>query len=492
MIFDSVGADVLYNLIQTNRMPYLRKYICNRAAVVNNCFTSIPTNTVPGHYAILTGTYADKHHLPAMKFWNLKEMRYRDYSGLSIFDMLKQDFNSQIKMIYEFFPYSEGFTLSSFAKGANYTYLIKTRMILFYLIQKLDYKIVLLHSMKTFIRHLRKNSNGLYVLWLPISDLISHEKGPDSPEFLHHLEEIDQILFKRLFEGHKNWEGLIKLGLAESTYFAITADHGSFVIQEQSELIQNLKPIPLRIKNKQASLKTLNQTDVLVAYTDGFGTLYLRNPITKSWKDKIEYSQLTNYLTPNGPVNFIDYLLKLPSVSHVFVKKPERDSFSYLIFSQEGLSQIQKKIESPASLLLSYQVLSGKDPLSFNGLPKVEPLMDSAFHPFQQWLNAISETNYPMILDQIPRLFACETMGDILFMGKEGYSFTKKEKRGTHDTGVFKCSRVPLIMAGPSIKPITIPTARTVDIVPTLLYLLNKTADFQQFDGRVLKEIMQI
>ncbi|HUY00271.1 MAG TPA: alkaline phosphatase family protein [Candidatus Deferrimicrobium sp.] len=492
MIFDHVRADILYNLIQTNQMPYLKKYIFDRAATVENCFTSFPTNTIPGHLAILTGCYADKHHVPAMKFWNLSQMTFRDYSGLDIFNLLQDEYNEKIPMIYEFFSKSEAFTASSFAKGANFTYLNKMRMIFFYILQMaIGYKTILIHSLKTFLRHFKKNiSGGIFVLWLPISDLIGHNKGPTSPEFIQHLVEIDQMLFRILFEGYKGWEGLNKLGLSESSYFIITADHGGFPVRMKSELIKDLKLLPLQIKHKQASLQSLNKCDLLIAYTDGFGILYVKNPLTKNWQDKVEYPQLLAYPTPNNSVNLINYLLKIPTISHVFVKRKDLSSLSYMVFSSEGTSQIQRKIADHARLI-SYQVLSDKDPLGYLNNPKMDNLIDGAFHSFTEWSAVLPETNYPTLVDQIPRLFDCETMGDVLFMGKEGASFTAKEKGGTHDTGVFICSRVPLIIAGPSIKHGTIATARTVDIVPTLLSLLKKPVDFSEFDGRVLSEMVQ-
>ncbi|NVM55120.1 MAG: hypothetical protein HWN66_15550, partial [Candidatus Helarchaeota archaeon] len=311
-----------------------------------------------------------------------------------------------------------------------------------------------------------------------------------SREFIHHLQEIDRVLFKVLFEGYERWEGLKNLGLSDSTYFIITADHGGFPIQAKSELIQDLKKLPLRMKNKQASQKVLKQCNLLVAYTDGFANLYVRNPSTKNWKDKVDYSQIIAYPTSNGAINLIKLLLKIPTVSHLFIMNRELKSPTYQVFTRDGASQIQRKIENKKTLI-SYQVLSGNDPFDYSGKPKIDQLIGGAYHPFDEWFRVLSDTNYPVMLDQIPRIFDCETGGDILMMGKEGYSFSKQRKKGTHDTGTAICTRVPLIIAGPSIKHITIPIARTVDIVPTLLYLLNKTTNFSQFDGRILTEIIK-
>ena len=365
IIMDGVRADVLYDSIQSHRMPYLEKYIFNQAAVVENCFTCFPTNTVPGHLAILTGCYADKHHLPHMKFWNLSQMKYRDYSGLDIFNLL-DEYNSSVKMLYEFFDKkkSYAFTLSNFAKGSNYAYLGKPRMVFFYLMQKiLGPKIILLQSLKTFLRYLKNNTKGsLFVLWLPVSDEIGHAKGPTSPELLYHLQEVDQLFFKALFEGYKGWDGLIKTGLQDSTYFFITADHGGYPIQTESELIQDLKFLPLQIKNKQVSSKTVNRCDALIAYTDGVANFYVRNPVSRNWGDGIEYHQLVQYPTPQGSINLIEQLLTIPTISHVFAREPNVGAESYLVQSQSGKSRIQRKIED-GKILTSYQILSGSDPL---------------------------------------------------------------------------------------------------------------------------------
>ncbi len=486
-IFDSVGAGLLYNFININQMPYLKKYVFDRAAIAENCFTSFPTNTIPGHLAILTGKYADKHHLATMRFWNLSKKRYRDYSGIEIFKLLQDEFNPEVKMIYEYFSENEAFTSSNFAKGAKYVYLNRPRMIFYYLMQKLTYKIVLVQSLKTFLRHLQKKPTGtLYVIWLPVTDLLSHTYGPSSIQFQNHLKEIDQLFFRVLFEGSGKWKGLNQLGLNESTYFFLTADHGSFDISEKSVLIHHLNSGPIRVLNKRVSPNKLENYNFLIGYTDGFASLYVKNPISKHWNDKAEFDHLLAYPSSTGPIDLIQFILNIPSVSHVFVKKQD----SYLIFSSEGQSQIQRKIDN-GTIMLCYKILSGKDPLLYEENSDLIPFLDGNFHPFHEWFGPLSKTNYPMILDQIPRLFDCKTMGDILFMGKEGHSFDLKNEKGTHDTGTKICAHVPLIMAGPKIKHMTIPNARTVDIVPTILYLLNKKADFKEFDGRILREIIE-
>ena len=497
MILDQVRADILYKLIQEKKMPYFEKYIFNRAAVVENCFTCFPTNTMPGHLGILTGTYSNQHHISHMRFWNRSQLpfKFRDYSGLEIFKMLEDEFNPDVKMLYEYFNYSEAFTTSNFAKGASYTYLTKLRTIIFYLIQKINYRPVLKRSLKTFLKHFKQNiakdlAEILYVLWLPISDLIGHKHGPESDEFTQHLIEIDGILFKILFEGYKDWPGLVNLELMDSTYFIITADHGSFTITNRSELITDLKKLSLNIQNKQISLKDFDKYDLLVAYTDGFANLYIRNPTTRNWTDKIEYSQILTYPSSDGPLNLINSLLEIPTVSHIFVKDDTNQPSSYLVISRKGTGQIRRKFEDQKPLI-SYQVQSGDDPLDYSQNTNMKALLDGNFHPFKEWLPALTKTQYPVLLDQVPRIFDCDNSGDILFMGKEGHSFSKKKEKGTHDTGTAICTRVPLIIAGPTIKNITIPVARTVDIVPTILHLLKKPVDFTQFDGRILSEIIQ-
>ncbi len=497
MILDQVRADILYKLIQTNQMPYFKKYIYDRGAVVENCFTCFPTNTMPGHIAILTGTYSDKHHISHMRFWNRSKLpfQFRDYSGLEIYNLLEDEFNPDIKMLYEYFDYSEAFTTSNFAKGADYTYLKKLRTIIFYLIQKINYKPILKRSLKTFLKrfkqnHIKNMSEILYVLWLPISDLIGHSLGPESNEFTQHLIEIDEFLFKILFEGNKDWPGLVNLDLMDSTYFIITADHGSFTIKDKSELITDLRKWPLSIQKKQISLKDFDKYDLLVAYTDGFANLYVRNPDTRNWMDKIQYSQIMNYPSSEGSLNLINSLLEIPTVSHVFVKDDTDQPISYLVLSSKGTGKIKRKMED-GKPLVSYQIQSDEDPLEYNQVSDLRSFLDGNFYPFDQWLPALSKTQYPVLLDQVPRIFDCDNSGDILFMGKEGYSFSKKKEKGTHDTGTAICTRVPLIIAGPSVKPGSIPTARTVDIVPTILHLLNKDIDFSQFDGRILSEIIK-
>jgi len=89
--------------------------------------------------------------------------------------------------------------------------------------------------------------------------------------------------------------------------------------------------------------------------------------------------------------------------------------------------------------------------------------------------------------------FRAPRAGDLAIFASPGWDFLSPNRAGHGGLRAYDDMHVPLLLAGPGVPHKTIPAARTVDLVPTLLQLLKtdnpghavKNSP-QKFDGQSL------
>jgi hypothetical protein len=107
--------------------------------------------------------------------------------------------------------------------------------------------------------------------------------------------------------------------------------------------------------------------------------------------------------------------------------------------------------------------------------------MDNKFHTPKEWLEHTYHIDYPIYPELLPRHFknprgadiVISTKGTVVYEIKQGVQ--KKPNPFVHDIGSRNCTIVPLLLGGsPEIPTNEISFCKTIDIVPTLLKLINK------------------
>ncbi len=123
--------------------------------------------------------------------------------------------------------------------------------------------------------------------------------------------------------------------------------------------------------------------------------------------------------------------------------------------------------------MYSYQVIDGADPLGYDsGLPN-KKLLDGRYHSGRQWLKATATSKYPDLPVQISEVFDSVRAGDLMIFAAAGWDFNPGTIGG-HGSVLAADMQVPMFFAGPGIKPgSTIYTARTADIAPTVIGMLE-------------------
>ncbi len=284
----------------------------------------------------------------------------------------------------------------------------------------------------------RKCLADLIVYWKTGTDTKSHSYGPNHPEVRIETEEAIQKLADtiRFYRSHTN----------KPLYVVITADHSQSEVHQYSDLVEKLEKFSRTRKLKFASRdnrhhpEKLNNADIIIANNDRAAFIYI---FKKDVQDDV-----------------IGILEKC-------------DSIDLIIYRDKELKVIQVHEDGASS--------------------KPEAVKTFFQSPKRQ-------EKYPNAVERIEGLIEGEKWGDIAVSLKDGYTLDpaarddleigwflkdKENRRGDHGGLNAEDSIVPLLIWGPDIRKEKIPrpTARTVDIAPTIARMLGKK---HECDGDVL------
>ena len=145
---------------------------------------------------------------------------------------------------------------------------------------------------------------------------------------------------------------------------------------------------------------------------------------------------------------------------------------------------------------------SRKDTIDKNEYQDIQKFL-SEYHTFEEWLNATYKTEYPaapflfakhLFWDESLKKLAPTMDPDFIIVPNKGWSLDNiKWASTTHGYPNYESMHIALFITGPGImknavieKPHSI-----VDITPTVLYILDKEYNENQFDGMAIKEIFE-
>ncbi len=138
---------------------------------------------------------------------------------------------------------------------------------------------------------------------------------------------------------------------------------------------------------------------------------------------------------------------------------------------------------------ISYRVTAGHDPLGWAGqVPQA--LLDGQSADGRTWLAATARTEMPDLPEQIVTYFQSRRAGDIAVFAAPGWDFEDVNRAGHGGLRADDDMHVPLLIAGPGVPHGHLKTARSVDLMPTLLDLLGRPVP-RGLDGKSLLRAFQ-
>ena len=503
-------------------LPNIRRRFCDGGVRVERATTSVPAITYAAIATLLTGVGPGRHQIVGNRWFDPDARLFRNYATIEHYRDVNTDFETPT--IYERIdPAASVSVQAAHRRGvtkniANWA--LSGTMWFFG-----DFTAVDKLTASSIWRITRwANRQGrwptLLTLYFPGLDSVGHEVSPSSTKF-------------RWAVWHADWQvgrvcdWLERQGLLETTYLVLVSDHGMIDVRPEGfiDLVALVRDgWGRRVTDEMRQDGSFEQRarfydafDTVVAHQDGRGaSLHFRGPAgwdTPPSPDLVEAVlhsppedlrlwnirgvELVAYLAstngePVGTGVFGDKSAQQPpslsgrgwgrveSSDALHLRPPSKQAIAssgrleVVLRSAAGSARILTQ-PGPGGDEFAYVPDDG-DVLGYLADPDLAAFVAAGFHPSRAWLAATADQRLPDVVPHLPPLLHVRRAGQVVVFAAPGYSFVREA--GGHG-GLDRDERLmTFLLAGPGIEPGTvIATARSVDLVPTLLDLLGVEYD---------------
>ena len=515
IVIDGAKADVWKRYAMDGRLPNIKRLFIDDGVWVEHASTVFPTITGAGLPAVLTGTVPGRHGIPSLYFFDRAAMRYPVlYLPLEALDWNRW-LSPRVKTIWEYFPGdNDAIAIGpALTRGAD-------SVIPF--IWNVNYKPMEYRAkLRLGLRRIKRGLFGgrparITVAYNGWFDHMEHLLGATAPEMNEHYRAVDALVAEavRLFEETMdNRERAI--GRPVERFVALVSDHGHQEIRTVYPIDEYVRgTMGARILDKAwtklfgvkltGSIPTdFEDREIVVAAGEGHALLYFPTPVMRpdgtgverlDWARRPGLRRLRDY--PYGD-DRVDVIAEATAFEDAvsFVVGKDWDTGEVHVFSHLGESVITREGDLPTRALYRYEVVDGEDPLGFAEDPRVRQLLDGRFHHADDWQMATYLTEYPDAPVQLVQAFDLEARAPDLYISAAPFvsigDLVDGDQSASKHGGLTKDESWAVVaFHGTGISPTTVQVARNVDVVPTMLYLLQQPFDPEGLDGRVIPEIL--
>ena len=498
---DGVRTEVFDAMLDAGQLPNIQRYIVDRGVRARHAVTVVPSITYAATASINTGRYPGHHQIMGNKWFDRTSGQYQDYMYIRTYQEINRDLRAPT--IYEIL----GDRYSVTIQVANY--LGATRPIenwmssginwFFRRILEVDRLIAVRFELIAECARTTGTWPDYILAYFPAIDEIGHRYGSDSPQYRQALANLD-VQVGRICRG------LERNGLLEGYYIFLVSDHGHVPADRLNswsveKFLKN--DLGIRVVDKMFLEKGntcerhayLNDKCDLVLINGGSRRAHLHLRTDEHWFHEPTPQETQEFLAHRAdpaPVcrgmTLHQTLAKQTPVRLVAVKAgPDRVE----VLHRDARGLIERELRDGVKRY-RYTPTAG-DPLSYDE-PHVKSLLDGQFHESRQWLAASCRSEFPDFVPQVVEMFDSGRAGQIVIFADRGWDFSPIDLGG-HGSAIRDDMIVPFFVAGPDIPHGEILTARLVDLVPTVLDIMNladRQALFGQFDGQsILDELKQ-
>ena len=480
---DGVNRDVFRQLLTTGQLPSIDKYLIRRGVRVENAVTALPsityaitttfaTGLAPAHHGVLGNRFFDRRRLFFADYTTTKTYRDVDnhYRSASIYEILDEQFSVTIQT-----PVRRG----AYRKIDNWA----SSGIRWFFGQITEIDALTAERFKLIGEIARQAHRwpSLIFAYFPAGDEIGHRYGPESKRYRQALLNVDEQIGRIC-------AALEASGLLEETYLIFVSDHGMAGCARENylDIAQLLK--------KGFSLKiTTRGPDERTHYSDRADFFRRYAVVVVNGGNRRTAIHIRNGADWSRPATQeqVQPIANLLAQQEAVCLAAYRGQNGFVWQNRRGQALVERRDKSRGitldEKLYRYRVIDGEDPLGYADDLHGRGLLDGEFHSGRAWLEATVKSEYPDLVVQIAEMFDSYRAGDLVVFAADGWDFAR-ENVGGHGSGRATDMLVPMIIAGPGIPAgQTIETARTVDIAPTIIDMIdhNKLEQYQ-FDGRSL------
>lgn len=446
-VADGWRRDMLDRLVSEGDLPVIKQTFFDGGFVAKHMITSFPPVSIATHTTMLTGHDCFKHQINSIRYLNRETNKSKSYIGLGTFS-INRDLANSSKTLYEFFHDDSDAIFEPLKRGAKRH--TKARSF----------------KSTTALKILRKRieSNTLKritVVWLPSLDIIGHRYGSESIQVNNEMKNIDNALGETLQLLHDK-------GQLSNTYLLFASDHGQRSVENHFDLRKYFSKCGYSILGKfyqRLWSKYLNYD--LTVWSSGHGSAHIY--IGKG-NNKPKVEEICELLRKQEPVQLISY---------------QKTKTEFIVQSKNGSATIRIKPRinhTFGDYEFSYDVTEGRDPVNFSNT-QARQLVNSGFYSGRTWFELTVGSDYPDFMVQLFQALYSPNSGDIIVTAMDGWDFRDSWHKACHGSWYREDMDVPLMISGPGIETNNDISMRTVDLLPTILDLLNVDTK-STFDGQ--------
>ncbi|MBN2581442.1 MAG: alkaline phosphatase family protein [Planctomycetes bacterium] len=495
---DGVNPFIFQEMLDAGQLPAIKKYFVDRGLYAPRAVVNIPSVTLANETSVVTAQYPGHHGITGINWFDRNQLIWRDYEEIRQKNYLDRD--HQAATIFEQFP--DRTTISIFLqahRGATHFFENWTSAGPPFFFKWYDFVDRLtLFRFKQVIEtvEVRREFPAFTVAYLLAPDFRAYQHGVKSDRYREALLHTDKQIGRVLGDVEH-------AGLLDKLTIALISDHSLSEVTQHFPIHKFLqKQVGLDISSDHSS-KRMWEADkfqrrrdyfekfstVLYGSGDRYWALCLRKPRRdgsgevgfEAWPVRPDASDLAAYPTPDGSVNLIAALVEQEAVDAVaYAMSPD----VVRLVRKEGEVEFSQSGGRGAGV--SYRLVSGTDPLGWNGHVPAE-MLDGSPHSPRQWLAATVDTQFPGLPAQIVAYFRAHRAGDLVAFAAPGWDFRTQNRAGHGGLRPGEML-VPMMLAGPGVPHGMVDVAQTVDMMPTLLHLLGRPIP-SGLDGSVLPEV---
>lgn len=480
-VVDGVNAEIFEQMLTEGELPAVQKYFVDRGLYVRRAVANTPSVTLANETSLVTGLFPGHHGITGINWFDRNRLIWRNYETIAQKNTLDSDHTATT--IYEYFPDRTTFSVFHQAhRGAtkfveNWTSAGAPFFFGWYeFVDRLT-----LHRLNIVadVARTRREMPAITVVYLLATDFRAYGEGVSSGAYREAMRHTDYQIGRVLADVER-------AGLLDEVHLALVSDHSLCDVEKHFPLDPflrrqaGLNVASRRLWGKTAFEKRLDYYRNYQAVTYGSGDRYwaicLRRPLRDAdgeltgyapWPQRPSADDLHNYPSANGDVDLPRMLIAQPAVDAVAYSPGENRA---VVITAAGSVEFRQP-DGPAGTV-SYHLLAGDDPLGWAGHVPTDALQGEPMTP-RQWLDATWDTEYPDLAAPIVAYFRARRAGDLAVFAAEQWDFGTKNRAG-HGGLAPGDMYVPMLLAGPGVPAERIDTARTADLVPTLLELLGR------------------
>ncbi len=468
---DGLREDFVRKLSSAGQLKNIKHYIIDRGCYIQNAVTCIPSITYAVTASMQTGKFPGHHQILGNKWFDRNTGKYQNYMFIRTYQQINNDLLSPT--IFELL--NDKFTVAiqtACYRGA-------TRPIdnwassginwFFNRIMTVDQLVAIRFELIAQCSKCAGRWPDYIFAYFPACDEIGHRFGSNSKQYIEAIKNVDKQIGRICNALEKN-------KLLDNYYLILISDHGHVPVDKKrfwspSDFIKRNLKIPfvdnMFLENADfCAREKFLRNYRLVLVNGGYrrASLYIR--CTDSWADLPKFDDIVSFTEKYAPAfgsrDLLGTLSNIPAVALVAVRKNANSAY---IITQTGKADIIRKIVN-GKKYYAYKTITG-NPLKY---PK--KLLDGTYKNADDWLIDTSESEFPDFVPQIVEFFDSPRAGDIVLFAARGWDFSS-ENLGGHGSVIREDMIVPFIIAGPGIRKKTLKTARVVDLMPTVLDMLN-------------------